>query len=76
MPPTQKALIIWDVFRGQMTSTVKNRLELLAVELVPVPANMTHFFQPLDLAVNTAAKNQTKQKKNLFLGILQLFNKS
>ncbi len=27
-----------------MTDTVKNRLESLLIKLVPVPANMTHFF--------------------------------
>ena len=27
-----------------------------------VPANMTHLFQPLDLTVNKAAKDYTKQK--------------
>ena len=52
---TRKALnlpCIWDVFKGQMTDRVQNRLKSLSIELVPVPANMTHFFQPLDLTVN------------------------
>ena len=62
LPDTQKALIIWDVFKGQMTDRVQNRLKSLSLELVPVPANMTHFFQPLDLTVNRAAKNLTKKE--------------
>ena len=37
-------------------SAVKNELESLSIELVAVPANMTHFFQPLDLTVNGSAK--------------------
>ena len=53
---TQKALVIWDVFRGQMTEKVKEKLQSLNFELVPVPANMTHLFQPLDLTVNGSAK--------------------
>ena len=53
---TQKALIVWDVFKGQMTETVKQKLSSHNIELVPVPANMTHFFQPLDLTVNGSAK--------------------
>ena len=57
LPATQKALVIWDVFKGQMTDKVKEELRRLSIELVPVPANMTHFFQPLDLTVNRAAKN-------------------
>ena len=36
---------------------VKDRLATLSFELVAVPANMTHFFQPLDLTVNGCAKN-------------------
>ncbi len=47
----------WDVFRGQMTDTVKSKLASLCIELVRVPANMTHFFQPLDFTVNGSAKN-------------------
>lgn len=60
LPDTQKALIIWDVFKGQMTNNVKSKLQSSSIDLVPVPANMTHFFQPLDLTVNRAAKNLTK----------------
>ena len=50
---TQKALVIWDV---------KQKLELLDMELVAVPANMTNFFQPLDLTVNGAAKRFAKKE--------------
>lgn len=56
LPLTQRALMIWDVFKGQMTDAVKSKLTSLAIDLVAVPANMTHFFQPLDLTVNGAAK--------------------
>ena len=49
----QKALVVWDVFRGQMTEKVKDRLAAIDVVLIPVPANMT---QPLDLTVNGSAK--------------------
>ena len=52
------ALVIWDVFKGQMTETVKSKL----ISLVSVPANMTHFFQPLDLTVNGVA-NQLARKE-------------
>ena len=62
LPATQRALITWDVFKGQMTDAVKEKLESLFIALVPVPANMTHFFQPLDLTVNRAAKNLTRTK--------------
>jgi hypothetical protein len=56
LPDTQKAFVVWDVFKGQMTDKVKDKLKGLNIELVLVPANMTHFFQPLHLTVNGAAK--------------------
>ena len=56
VPVTQKALVIWDVFKGQVTDTVIELLKLLNIQFVPVPANMTHFFQTLDLTVNKSAK--------------------
>ena len=42
-----------------MTDRVKSKLKSLSIDLVAVPANMTHFFQPLDLTVNGAAKKLT-----------------
>lgn len=56
LPVTQKALVIWDVFKGQVTDTVIELLESLNIQFVPVPANMTRFFQTLDLTVNKSAK--------------------
>ena len=44
------ALLILDVFRGQMTSEVTNLL--LKNNIVTVPNNITQLFQPLDLTVN------------------------
>ena len=56
------ALVIWDVFKGQMTPTVKRELQSLNIELVPVPANMTYSFQPLDLTVSGSAKKFIRRK--------------
>ena len=39
--PAQKALMIWDVFKGQMTDVVKHCLAESNIFLVEVPANMT-----------------------------------
>ena len=61
LPESQKALLVWDAFKGQMTEAVRAELELLSIKMVQVPANMTHFFQPLDLTVNGAAKQLTKK---------------
>ena len=45
-----------------MTDTVKSKLTSLSIELVAVPANMTHFFQPLNLTVNGTAKKLARKE--------------
>ena len=45
-----------------MTETVKQKLSSLNIEVVAVPANMTHFFQPLDLTVNGSAKKYMRKQ--------------
>ena len=62
LPETQPALLIMDVFRGQMTKDVLTVLKDNNVLLVRVLANMTHIFQPLDLTVNETFKNFMRKK--------------
>ena len=62
MQPTQNALLVWDVFKGQKSDKVLSKLASLNIEVVSVPANMTHFFQPLDLTVNGEAKRFMKDQ--------------
>ena len=57
LPADQKALLTWDVFRGPTTDHVSQILDSLNIKVVKVPANTTHFFQPLDLTVNGSTKN-------------------
>ena len=45
-----------------MTEEVKEQLAELNIECVYVPANMTHFFQPLDLTVNACAKQRMRKE--------------
>lgn len=61
--PKQAALMIFDVFRGQITEKVTQLLKKHNIHLVLVPSNMTHIFQPLDLTVNNHCKHFMK---NLF----------
>ena len=58
----QPALLIIDVFNGQMIQPVFDLLKENVIFLVPVPANMMHIFQPLDLTVNRLAQSFFKQK--------------
>ena len=51
----QKALVIMNVFTWQMTSAIKEVLEENCILVTNVPANMTCFYQPLDLTVNGSA---------------------
>ena len=58
----QMALLIIDVFRGQITEPVFNILKEYNICLVKVPANMIDIFQSLDLTVNRPAKSFFKRK--------------
>ena len=57
----QKALIIFDVFRGQTTDKVLKLLEGNNILVTKVPPNMTYLIQPLDVTVNKVAKKFMKQ---------------
>lgn len=63
LPLTQKAILIWDVFRGQKTEGVLSKLASLNIEIqYLVLANITiFFFQLLDLTVNGQANKFYKE---------------
>ena len=63
-PSDQKALVVMDVFTGQMTKDVLDAYKDANVCIVNVPPNMTKFYQPLDLTVNGYAKRFLKRKFN------------
>ena len=58
----QKALVIMDVFTGQMTPEVIASYKEFIVCVENVPANMTKYYQPLDLTVNREVKRFLKRK--------------
>ena len=62
LPDDQPALLIIDVFSGQMTDPVIEKIRENSIKLLKVPANMTQLFQPLDLTVNGAAKTFIKRR--------------
>ena len=49
MEKDQAALLIMDVFEGQMTSPVLIVLSSNNILLQSVPANFTYLFQPIDV---------------------------
>ena len=62
LKPNQKAIVIFDVFRGQITDDVLTQYKDNNIEVVFVPTNMTGLLQPLDLTVNGYAKKYCKSK--------------
>ena len=55
------ALLIMDVFKGQMTPDVLNMLKANNIFLTKVPTNMTNLYQSLDLTMNGYAKSFLKR---------------
>lgn len=56
IPEDRKSLIVMDVFTCQITSSVRENCKENNVLIVNVPANMTKYYQPLDLTINGYAK--------------------
>ena len=59
--PKQAALVIMDIFRGQITDSVISRLRDNNIHYVLLPNNITQLFQPLDLTVNKHCKSYLKR---------------
>ena len=62
LPEEQKAMLIFYVFKGQVTEQVTKLIEENDCVIVHVPNNMTDHFQPLDVNVNGHAKEFLKRK--------------
>ena len=60
--PMQAALIIMDIFIGQRTTPVFQKIASNNIQLVKVPPNLRHTYQPLDVTVNGIAKQFLKTK--------------
>ena len=58
----QKALVIMDVFTGKMTVEGLNAYEEANILIINFPANMTKYYQSLDLTVNGYTKRFLKSK--------------
>lgn len=59
--PDQKALIIFDVFKGQWNDQIKRLYDENNCMIVPVPANLTNIYQPLDISINQMAKSELRK---------------
>ena len=59
---SQKAIIVWDTFKGQNNNDVQNLPEKHNTAEVIVPENTTVFNQPLDVSVNRPSKHFMREK--------------
>ena len=57
LPDDQKALLIFDIFKGQKTQRILDLMVENHSVYVFVPNNLTNEFQPLDLTVNGPSKS-------------------
>ena len=62
MPVNQKALVIYEVFKGQMCQSTVDTLSANGIHFVNVPPNCTDRVQPLDLSVNKSCKDFIKKQ--------------
>ena len=60
LPVHQKALLIWDAFRGQNSQLITDALDDYNIVSVMVPKKLTHLLQPLDLTTNGSFKKIEK----------------
>ena len=68
LDPQYPALLIMDVFKGQMTEQFKDLLNENNIKLQKVPPNLTYLFQPVDVqgCPNGHAKRFMKKKFTLW----------
>ena len=56
------ALVIMDNFKGQITRSINDMLELHNIHVTLLPPNTTDLLQPMDISVNKPAKDFLKRK--------------
>ena len=62
MVPDQRALLIFDNFKGQCTEALLKLLDENNISVVLIPPNCTDRLQPLDVNVNKSAKEFLRRK--------------
>ena len=58
--PEQRALLVWDSFRGHLTNAVKDLLARRNVEVAVIPGGLTPVLQPLDKCINKPFKTKVQ----------------
>ena len=60
LPIEQRALLIWDAFKGQQSQMITVPLDKYNLVTVMVPMNLTYLLQLLDLTTNGSFKKMEK----------------
>ena len=76
LKPDQKSLLIFDVFKGQVTEDVLSFIDQSDMVYTKVPNNMTAEFQVNDLTVNKYNKAYKKSKFNEWYSMQVIVNLS
>ena len=58
--PDQRALLVWDSFRGHLTDGVKELLARRNVDVAVIPGGLTPVLQPLDKCLNKPFKTRVR----------------
>lgn len=58
------SLLIWDMFRGHLTDTVKRTLRDLKTNIAAIPSVLTSVLQPLDVCINKPFKYRLRNLWN------------
>ena len=66
LSPDHTALVIYDVFKGQMTEAEFSLLEENNIIAVTIPPNCTDRLQPLDMSVNKPVKEILRRQFQLW----------
>ena len=66
-PKEQMSLVIMDTFKRQDSDEMRKFCAKNSCEIVIIPHNLTHRFEPLDISVNKATKSFISDKCNSWL---------
>ena len=72
--PNQKAMVIFDVFKGQTTATVYNLLEENDIVYVTIPNGCTDKLQPLDCSLTSQQRVTSEISSQLGMRNKSIFN--
>ena len=65
--PEERALLVWDSFRGHLTEDVKAVLARRHVDVAVIPGGLTPVLQPLDKCINKPFKTKVRAQDQAWM---------